>query len=201
MNTYTARQFNIPELAGISKKQVEEHLKLYAGYVTHVGVISARVKELTQNDREKNTYEIHELWRRLGFEFNGMRNHEYYFGALESGSQSPNKESAFSKAAKKQFGSFKELLTVIKEVGATRGSGWVLLYYDRVAEDKPLIVGWVDEHHLGYLSSLPVVFAMDCWEHAYMVDYLPSERGVYIDAYLNSVNWGVVETWFENIIA
>lgn len=197
MQEYTAQTFDIPTIDGISDSQIEEHLKLYNGYVKHTNRIQEQVGEWYTNDPEGRDYELHELWRRLGFEFGGMRNHEYYFGALEGGPQDSDKKSAFSKAIEKQFGTYEEYLKTVKVVGSTRGSGWSMTYYDPVGEH--FLVGWVDEHHLGQFSTLQPVLALDCWEHAYMVDYLPGERGKYIDAYLNAVNWKVVEQWFETI--
>jgi len=201
MHTYTAQQFSIPKLSGISQKQIDEHLKLYEGYVKHTNLIGARVKELREEDREKNRYEISELERRLGFEFNGMRSHEYYFGALENGSKPFEPTSNIGSALVKQFGSYETWKEILSDVAKTRGSGWAMTYYDKKAPENPFIVGWIDEHHIGYLSSLPIVFALDCWEHAYMIDYLPGERGVYIDAYLENINWETINEWFENTIS
>jgi len=194
MNPYLARTFDIPKLDGISEKQIAEHLKLYAGYVAHTNTIFSQIGSWIKDDLEKNKYLIGELWRRLGFEFNGMRNHEYYFGALEGGPKEFNPKNQVGKALVEHYGSYDNLLTGLKFVSSTRGSGWVMLYYDKAS--KEFIGGWVDEHHLGTLSSIPIILALDCWEHAYMVDYLPGERGKYVDAYLKNVNWDTVDKWF-----
>lgn len=197
MKHYTAQTFDIPAIEGISDSQIEEHLKLYNGYVVHTNRILEQVTDWQSQDKDKHGYEAHELWRRLGFEFGGMRNHEYYFGALEKGSSRPNKKSALSTAIAKQFGSFEDYLATVKDVGTTRGSGWSMTYYDKLAGQ--FLVSWVDEHHLGQLSTLEPVLALDCWEHAYMVDYLPGERVKYIEAYIDAINWKIVEKLFETI--
>ncbi|MCI0619775.1 Fe-Mn family superoxide dismutase [Candidatus Wolfebacteria bacterium] len=198
MHHYETKKFVLPSLKGISEKQITEHLKLYEGYVKHVNKISEQVKEWLAEDEEKYSYPISELWRRLSFEFNGMRSHEYYFNALEGGAAAFDPESPLGKALVAQYGSYENWAKVFTRVAKTRGSGWTMLYYDRHSDDKPFIVGWIDEHHIGYLSSLPLVLALDCWEHAYMVDYTPGERGKYISAYLNNINWEVVEQNFQN---
>jgi Fe-Mn family superoxide dismutase len=126
-----------------------------------------------------------------------MRNHEYYFGALENGAKKFNPESKLGQILIKQYGSFEDFKEVIKNVAMTRGPGWTMLYYDKKAEEKKLIVGWIDEHHLGYLSSLDLLLAIDMWEHAFMVDYLPGEKGKYLESYLENLNWEVVENWFK----
>ena len=87
MTSYTEQTFDIPELKGISKRSIEEHLKLYAGYVKHSNLINQKIEEY-RSDMDKNAYVIGELQRRFGFEFNGMRNHEYYFAAFVGGAKS-----------------------------------------------------------------------------------------------------------------
>lgn len=199
MHHYEAKKFTLPALKGISEKQIAEHLKLYEGYVNHVNKISEQVKAWLTEDEEKYAYAASELWRRLSFEFNGMRSHEYYFGALEGGAATFDPESPLGKALVAQYGSYENWAKVLTRVAKTRGSGWAMLYYDKSVAGEPFAVGWIDEHHIGYLSSLPLVLALDSWEHAYMVDYLPGERGKYIDAYLANINWNTVNNWFEHI--
>src|SRR5450830_1028348 len=86
MKKFEEIKFNIGELKGISAKNIEEHLKLYAGYVKSSNLIIEKIGELAI-DAEKNAYLMGELQRRFGFEFNGMRNHEYYFKSLEGGAK------------------------------------------------------------------------------------------------------------------
>ena len=75
MRKFEEKKFNIPELKGISKKSIEEHLKLYNGYVKHANLILDKIREM-KIDAEKNAYALAEINRRFGFEYNGMRNHE-----------------------------------------------------------------------------------------------------------------------------
>ena len=96
METFTTKTFEIGELKGISPKAIEEHLKLYKGYVTNTNLIFNKLQEL-KNEPEKNAYVLAELQRRLGFEFGGMRNHEYYFSSLSGGSKEINKEGELYK--------------------------------------------------------------------------------------------------------
>ena len=192
---YEAHTFTIPELQGISSKQIEEHIKLYEGYVKHVNLIYNELTELGQ-DPEKNAHLMQELRRRLGFEFNGMRLHELYFGDLEGGPKQISAETALYSAIASQFGSWEKWLNSFKKIAA-RGSGWMLLNYDK--EAKRFHNNWVTNHDVGQLATIPAVLALDFWEHAYMVDYLPSEKAKYIDAYLNNVNWENVARRFDGI--
>lgn len=195
MQQYTARQFNLPAIQGISEKQIDAHISLYEGYVKHVNVIIAQLADWQKNTDE-NSYLIAELRRRFGFEFDGMRNHEYYFSALEGGPQKLSEDSVLRKKLTEQFGSVESWYDAFVHTAQTRGSGWALLYYDPKADQ--FINAWVDEHHLGHCASLPIVLALDCWEHAYMVDHLPSGRADYITAYLDAVNWSQVEENYKN---
>lgn len=195
MKHYEPKKFDIPPIEGISEKQIEEHLKLYQGYVKHTKTIIDQIEAWAQENKPENDYLSKELWRRFGFEFDGMRSHEYYFGALEGGVQAFDPESALGKLIIEEFGSYNGFVKALMNVATTRGSGWALVTYDHVADT--LFITWADEHHLGHLSSLPFVMAVDCWEHAYMVDYLPGERKKYLESYLNAVNWDVVNKWFE----
>ncbi len=196
MHTYTAQTFNLPELPGLSEKQITAHLGLYQGYVKHVNVLREQIAELTALDAEKYAYAIMETRRRLGFEFNGMRMHEYYFEQFE-GERGGNPESALAKAIAEKYGSGEEFLKHFTQVGMSRGIGWSVLYADSKA--NTLHTAWVSDHELGQLGGLPVILAMDMWEHAFMVDYLPAEKKSYIEAFLKNVNWTIVERRFDAI--
>lgn len=188
--TYTARTFDLPDLKGFSKEQIDLHLSLYEGYVKHANLIMEKIAALKEADAEGNAYLINELRRRFGFEFDGMRMHEYYFEQFEGGSQAP--ESAeLQDAAKHKYKDWDGFVAHIKEVAGTRGIGWVVVYYDPAG--KTLHTAWVDDHQLGQLAGLPVILALDLWEHAYMVDYAPKDKNLYVEAFLQNLNWNVAE--------
>lgn len=176
MQTFTQKTFNIPRLKGISAKNIEEHLKLYAGYVKNINLI------LEQENAK------------LGFEFNGMRNHEYYFEGLSGGPKNLKEGSDLKKIIEKNFGNFETWLTKFKTLATTRGIGWVFLYYDPLT--KQLLNTWVDEHHLGQLNGCKTIIALDMWEHAYITDYQPSGKKQYIEDFFENLNWEVIENNF-----
>ncbi len=189
-NTYIEKQFNIGELKNISPKTIEEHLKLYAGYVKHTNLILQKIAELSE-DTEKNLYTIGELKRRLGFEFGGMRNHEYYFTQFEGGPVTNNTESNLYKKIVETWGSYDKWLSEFKTLAMTRGIGWAFLYLDEKTGN--LINTWIGEQHEGHLTGLKPVLALDMWEHSYMLDVPPSEKKKYIEAFFENINWSVVE--------
>ncbi len=194
---YVEQKFNIPELKGISKKTIEEHLKLYTGYVKHTNLIREKLKEYSI-DTEKNTYVMGELQRRFGFEFDGMRNHEYYFEQFEGSAIEASAAGTFYKSIVDQYGSFETWLSQFKAVAMTRGIGWAVLYLD--SRTGKLLNTWVEEQHLGHLTSLRFILGLDMWEHSYMLDYAPSEKKKYIEAFFENLNWQKVEERFDKVI-
>jgi Fe-Mn family superoxide dismutase len=194
MQLYTPKTFEIPTLYGISAQNIEEHLKLYQGYVKHTNLIIDRISEYSA-DTEKYMYELGELQRRLSFEYNGMKNHEYYFEQLEHGPTPIDTASAFTSALTESFGSFDAFIARFKTIAMTRGIGWAILYRD--SDSNQLITAWVDEQHLGQLNSAQFIFGIDMWEHAYVADYQPSGKKKYIEDYLAQVNWEIISKRFK----
>ena len=195
METFKTKEFNIPKLDGISEKNIEEHLKLYKGYVSNTNLIFNKLYEL-KSDPEKNSYLLAELQRRLSFEFDGMRNHEYFFAEFEGGKKEINKEGGLYKKIIEDWGSFENFLNHFKFVATTRGIGWTILYLDKLT--NKLILTWVDEHHLGQLTGLSPILALDMWEHSYVYDYPTSEKKKYIEAFFNNLNWQKIEENYKN---
>ncbi|MFZ3011667.1 MAG: Fe-Mn family superoxide dismutase [Minisyncoccia bacterium] len=196
MKKYEEIKFNIGELKGISKKNIEEHLKLYAGYVKNTNSILEKIPEYEGYAKEDvfAPYVVSELHRRFSFEWNGMRNHEYYFKSLEGGARMLPEGSKLKIAIEKQMPSFDIWLSGFKTLAMTRGVGWAVLYYDK--QTNELISVWIDEQHMGQLNGLNWILGIDMWEHAYVYDYATSEKKKYIEAFFENLNWEVIEKNF-----
>jgi Fe-Mn family superoxide dismutase len=194
MQTFTPKTFNIGELKGISAKNIEEHLKLYAGYVKNTNTVIEKINELN-SDPEKNIYLLGELFRRFSFEYNGMRNHEIYFDSLSGGAKPLSENSELKQALIETFGSVETFIAGFKTIAMTRGIGWAVLWYDK--KDKRLLTSWVDEQHLGQLNGCEMILALDMWEHAFVYDYPTSEKKKYIEAFFENLNWEAVENNFK----
>ncbi|MEI6345695.1 MAG: Fe-Mn family superoxide dismutase [bacterium] len=197
MKKFEEAKFNIPALKGISAKTIEEHLKLYAGYVKHANLILEKIAEYGA-DSEKHAYALGELQRRFGFEFDGMRNHEYYFRSFEGGAKGLDETagaSALKKAVEEEWGSWDGWIARFKAIALTRGIGWAMMYYDPVT--KRLLNAWVDEQHLGHLTGLSPVLALDMWEHSFVADYQPSGKKQYVEDFFANLNWQVIEENFK----
>ena len=193
---FEEKKFNIGPLKGISAKNIEEHLKLYTGYVKHSNLILEKINELAM-DAEKNAYALGEVQRRFGFEYNGMRNHEVYFESLSGGASTLEDDSDLKKVIIEEWGSFDFWLNRFKSIALTRGIGWAMLYYDR--KEKKLLSTWVDEQHLGQLQDCTLVLGLDMWEHAFVYDYPTSEKKKYVEAFFENLNWRAIEENFKKI--
>jgi superoxide dismutase, Fe-Mn family len=191
---YTAKTFSIPALDGISQKSIEEHLGLYQGYVKNFNAISALLPQYAQ-DSAKHAHALSELIRRRSFEFGGMRLHEYYFEQLEEGAAPLTAGGALEQALTKEYTQAKHLEPYIKAIGNMRGPGWAILYYD--PQTAQFLAGFSGEQHQGHFVTLPIVLALDVWEHAYLLDYGAQGKGHYIDAFFKNLNWPVIERRFE----
>ena len=194
MQTFTQKTFDIGELKGISKKTIEEHLKLYAGYVTHSNLVLEKISELSAN-AETNMGILSGLQRRFGFEYNGMRNHEIYFDSLSGAASNLSENSKLKEAIVAEWGSFEKWLELFKTIATTRGIGWAMLYYDK--KESRLLNAWVDEQHLGLLQNCTPILALDMWEHSYYLDYTGAEKKKYIEAFFENLNWKIVEENFK----
>lgn len=194
MKQFEEKKFDIGELKGLSTKTIEEHLKLYAGYVKHSNLIMQKIDELRQ-DSEKNAYALGEVQRRFGFEYNGMRNHEVYFDSLSDGAQPISESGSLYTQIENDFGSFQNWLTQFKSIAMTRGIGWAMLYWDR--KDKRLLNTWVDEQHMGQLQDCSLILGLDMWEHSFVADYQPSGKKQYVEDYFANLNWNNTERNFQ----
>ena len=185
---YTQKEYQISGLKGLSDKQIDAHLGLYAGYVKNVNGLLEKL-ELGRK-QGWDDIAMAELVRRFGFEFNGMRLHEYYFDQLVPGHTGIEGGEKFRVAVEEVFGDFDLWKKDFVRIGKMRGIGWVLTVRDK----EHIFNTWVSDHEIGHLGGVEILLAMDVWEHAFLLDYLPSERGNYIDAFFTNIRWDIVDT-------
>jgi Fe-Mn family superoxide dismutase len=195
MHTYTPQTFQLPDLKGISPRQVEIHLGLYQGYVKNINALREEIAELTK-DADKHAFAIESVRRRLGFEFNGMRLHELYFEQWEGGAQGDPSKSPLAPSLVEKYGSLEGFVEHFRKVGMSRGSGWTTFGWDAKAQQPH--VWWTADHELGMLADVKILLTMDMWEHAYMIDYAPAEKSKHIDAFFANLNWSTVEKRFAD---
>lgn len=192
--TYNARQFNLSGLNGISDKTIEMHFKLYEGYVKQTNLLNDKIAEFIKDGKidheEMPAYS--EINRRLGFEFNGMVLHEYYFENLKKGGGGDAEaSSAFFKAAEASFGSYDVWKADFVGIGNMRGVGWAMC--DQDPANGRLSNHWITLHEVGSVAGFTPILVMDVWEHAFLLDYKPAERPKYIEAFFSNIDWSAVE--------
>lgn len=176
-------------LTGFSDTLLKNHFTLYQGYVTNTNKVADVLAALAREGKT-GTPEYAELKRRFGWEFNGMRLHEYYFGNMAKETKLSDHSSNLVKKIEADFGSYASWEKDFKATGAMRGIGWVLLAHD--TETDQLFNVWINEHDTGHLAGAKPILVMDVFEHAYMIDY-GLKKVDYIDAFLRATSWRVCE--------
>lgn len=178
---------------GFSDQLLKNHFTLYQGYVADANKLSDALNAMLKEGKTGTT-EYAELKRRFGWEWNGMRLHEYYFGNLSKSDRLLDKNTSLYKKIVADFGSYENWEKDIKATGSMRGIGWVILYYDSAA--GRLFNVWINEHDTGHLSGANPLLIMDVFEHAYMIEY-GLKKADYIEAFFKAVDWTAVESRFK----
>ncbi len=186
--TYKAKDYsNLIGMPGFSETLLKNHFTLYQGYVNNTNKL---IDLLNNKAKDGTNPEYAELKRRFGFEFNGMRLHEYYFENL--GGKAPiSKSGALDKQLNSAFGSYENWEHDFRATGSMRGIGWAILYQDNVTGD--LFNQWINEHESGHFAGCNPLLIMDVFEHAFITDY-GLKRADYIEAFFKNINWSTVES-------
>lgn len=177
---------------GLSDTLLKNHFKLYEGYVNNVNSMMDKLSSMLAEGREK-TPECSELRRRFGFEFDGMRLHEYFFECL-GGDGKAAEDSALYKKITEKFGSFDNWKKDFVAAGMMRGIGWAVLYYDR--QGDALVNVWIGSHETNNLSGAKAIVVLDTFEHAYVTDY-QLDKAKYIEAFMANLDWKAIGARFD----
>jgi Fe-Mn family superoxide dismutase len=175
-------------MEGFSDTLLNNHFTLYKGYVTNTGKVMDMLAAMLKEGKT-GTPEYAELKRRFGWEFNGMRLHEYYFDNL-GGKAALDKSGKLGKRLAENFGSYEDWEKDFKATGAMRGIGWTILYHDTTG--GKLFNQWINEHDAGHPAGCTPILVLDVFEHAFLTDY-GLKRADYIEAFFKNINWATVE--------
>jgi len=187
--TYNAKDYNrLLGMEGFSDTLLKNHFTLYQGYVTNTNKLMDALNQLLKEGKT-GTPEYAELKRRFGWEFNGMRLHEYYFENL-GGKGGINKSGKLYQKLVESFGSYEAWEKDFKATGTMRGIGWAVLYQD--IPSGRFINFWINEHDVGHPSGGMPILIMDVFEHAFMLDY-GLKRADYIESFFKNIHWEEVE--------
>lgn len=186
---YQAKNYNkLIGMEGFSETLLKNHFTLYQGYVNNTNRLMDSLSAMLKEGRQ-GTPEYAELRRRLGWEFNGMRLHEYYFENL-GGKGALNKSGRLARKLAEDFGSYEDWEKDFKACGTMRGIGWVILYQDNL--NGKLFNQWINEHDVGHPAGCIPILVLDVFEHAFMIDY-GLKRADYIEAFFRNIDWVAVE--------
>jgi len=187
---YEAKDYSkLIGMEGFSETLLKNHFTLYQGYVTNANKLMDTLASMLKEGKV-GTPEYAELKRRMGWEFNGMRLHEYYFDNL-GGKAALDKSGRLAKKLAENFGSYEDWEKDFRGTGAMRGIGWVILYQDNVS--GKLFNQWINEHDVGHPAGCVPILVMDVFEHAFMTDY-GLKRADYIEAFFKNINWAIAES-------
>lgn len=185
--SYEVKDFSyLLNITDFDDELLNMHFKLYEGYVKNANYLLEELQSLASSGKA-TSYIFGALKRRLGWEFDGMRLHELYFGNMGKKS-TLNVDTPLYQAIVKDFGSFKSWKDDFMATGEIRGIGWVILYFD--PKNGRLINTWINEHDVGHLATGDIILVMDVWEHAYLIQF-GLNRKKYIDTFFNSIDWNV----------
>lgn len=193
IDTYSVRDFSyLLGMGGLSDAALKMHFELYRGYVKNVNLVLDKLQSL-RDSGQASSYEFGAFKRRLGWEFDGMRLHEYYFENM--GSKSPiQRTMRVYKAIEDNFGTFEKWRKDFQANGAIRGIGWVVLVRD--PKNGRLNNIWINEHDVGHFAGCEPLLVMDVWEHAYISQF-GLDRKRYMEVFLSKIDWDVVDRRFR----
>ena len=187
---YAAKDYSaLIGIPGFSEALLKNHFTLYQGYVANTNKVIDALEALAKEGKGASV-EYAEQKRRLGWEFDGMRLHEFYFENLGGkGQLAPDGKLAQKLVA--DFGSYEDWERDFKATGAMRGIGWAVLYQD--ANTGRLLNFWINEHDTGHPAGCTPILVMDVFEHAFMLDY-GTKRADYVTAFFGNIDWATTES-------
>jgi Fe-Mn family superoxide dismutase len=179
------------ELDGISRQTIEAHYKLYQGYVAKRNEILGKLAEIDVSAANQVYSDIRALKVDLTFAVGGVKNHEIYFAHL--GGDGGDPDGPIGTLVRRDFGSIDTWRGDLKATGMA-GRGWAWTAYDW---DESRLFNYVgDAQNTFPIWNASPLVALDVYEHAYFLDY-QTDRGAYIDAFFDNLDWTVVNGWIE----
>ena len=179
---------------GFSDQLLKNHFLLYQGYVKNVNTLVQERGALLREGKA-GTPAYAEFTRRFGWEFNGVRLHELYFGNMAKASTALASDAPLLQDLTRVYCAYESWEKDFKAVGAMRGIGWTILYYD--SGSKEFFNVWVNEHDVGHLAGATPLLVLDVFEHAYTLDY-GLKKADYIEAFFRAIDWATVEKRFAD---
>jgi Fe-Mn family superoxide dismutase len=190
---YTAKDFSeltMKKMDGISSSQIDQHLKLYQGYVKKSNEIYNKLKDVDITTANATYSPLRELLMEQSYAVNGAIYHELYFGNLGGKDGEPTGE--LKSAIEERWDSTSKFVDYLKAAGKSM-RGWVIIGFNTRAGH--LDAFGLDLHNMWSPANTVPVIVLDVYEHAYMIDY-GIDRPKYLDAFVRNLNWEVIAKRF-----
>lgn len=167
------------------------HDKHHQAYVTGA---NTALEQLEEARGTGNLAAVNKLEKDLAFNVGGHVNHTIFWNNMSpDGGGAP--EGELAAAVNEFFGSFEQFQAHFTATAmGVQGSGWAVLAWD-VAGQRANIVQLFDQQGNLPAGTIPLLM-LDCWEHAYYLDYL-NVRADYVKAFWNIANWSDVAARFD----
>ena len=191
---YEAKTYELHGLEGISDRTLETHFALYEGYVKETNNLTTRIRNFwrTVISIWKNSPVIRSSSAGMALNITAWScTNTILTISWRHGSRDPGARSPFRRAAEDSFGTYETWKVDFVGVGKMRGVGWVVCYFNPYT--GRLTNHWITLHESGHIARFIPILVMDVWEHAFILDYKPSERASYIESFFANINWNTVE--------
>jgi superoxide dismutase, Fe-Mn family len=176
------------QLDGISQQTMEDHYKLYEGYVKKANECREILKGFDYAEIEGN--QVYSPLRAVSIEYTfallGFKNHDLYFGHL--GGEGGEPTGRFAELVHEEQGGVDKWFDAVKKA-ASAARGWVMVGYD--LNDGSIFNYIMDTQNLWAVYNMVPVLALDVYEHAYARDFgaTPDGRKQYVEAFFRNIDW------------
>ena len=182
----------------MSEEQLRiHHEKHHQAYVTGA---NALFEKLEQARKAGGELDMKAALKELSFHIGGHLLHGLFWENLAPAGKGGGGKpvGVLGAAIDKEFGGFERFQKEFTQAAVSaEGSGWAALSWCRMS-NRPLVMQ-IEKHNVDVCPALPVILAIDVWEHAYYLDYR-NMRAKFVEAFWNIVNWAEANRRFTALL-
>jgi len=181
----------------ISEEQLQiHHQKHHQAYVNGANAI---LEKLDKARKDGVDIDVKATLKDLSWNIGGHLLHSLFWANLApAGKGGGVPKGVLGDAINKEFGSFERFKKEFTKAAASvEGSGWAALTLCRQT-GRPMIMQ-VEKHNTNVYPMFRILMVLDVFEHAYYIDY-KNDRGKFVEAFWNIVNWGEVNKRLEEAL-
>jgi len=194
--------YSLPKLsygyADLAPHMSEEQLKIHhtKHHQAYVNGANAILQKLDNVRKENADLDMKSTLKELSFNIGGHRLHSLFWENLAPPSKGGGKPGGvLADAIGKEFGSFERFKKEFTQAASSvEGSGWASLTLCRQTH-RPIIMQ-IEKHNTNVYPGFRILMVLDVFEHAYYIDY-KNDRGKFIEAFWNIVNWNAINKRLE----